>query len=47
MKNETTSSAKATPKPKAGEKKATVKKKADSNPTHLQSSLDGSDLSDK
>ncbi len=32
MKNETTSSAKATPKPKAGEKKATVKKKADSNP---------------
>ena len=32
MKKETTSSAKATPKPKVSEKKATVKKKADSSP---------------
>ncbi|WP_289751148.1 DUF3987 domain-containing protein, partial [Muribaculum intestinale] len=32
MEKETTSSAKGTPKPKASEKKATVKKKADSSP---------------
>ena len=32
MEKETTSSAKTTPRPKAGEKKATVKKKTDSSP---------------